>query len=208
MSKQNVYFDDVVRDYRASRDRDAALHTDVEGLTVRDRKGNIDADKTLANITRAEWQNYKEKWEPRERELIEKAKNDTSLIDYAKQDAAQSTALVQGIVDRNASRYGAALTPAQLQEQRRALQRGDTLTDVQSIQDARVAQKDSNRALMSDLINIGQGVSRDSLGALQNAASNASAREQAYKNAKSAHKAQTYSTLGMLGAAAILAFPF
>ena len=70
--------------------------------------------------------------------------------------------------------------------------------------DARVAQKDANRALMADLINIGQGVNRASLGSLQNAAGAATRRENSYKSAKASSKAQTYGMLGSLGAAAMI----
>ena len=70
--------------------------------------------------------------------------------------------------------------------------------------DARVAQKDANRALMADLINIGQGVNRSSMGALSNAAGAASQRENAYRSAKAQSKAQTYGMLGSLGAAAFI----
>lgn len=174
-------------------------------LTVYDKKGNIDADKTLARTTRAEWQDYKKNWEPLEMELIEKAQTDTSLIDYAEAEAAKSPAQYQAELARNASRYGVQLTPAQMKSQKNVLNRADTLTDVQLVNDARVAQKDANRALAQDVINIGSGVQQQGLSGLTNAAANASAREQAYKNAKSQYKASMYSTVGMLGSAAIFA---
>jgi hypothetical protein len=110
---------------------------------------------------------------------------------------------MQGIVDRNADRYGAALTPAQMEQQQRSLQMGTTLGGIQGVNDARVAQKDANRALMADLIDIGQGVNRSSLASLGNAAGAAAQRESAYKNARAQNKAQTYGMLGTLGAAAI-----
>ena len=111
---------------------------------------------------------------------------------------------MQGVVDRNASRYGAALTPAQMEQQERSLARGTTLGGIQGVNDARVAQKDTNRALMADLIDIGQGVNRSSLASLGNAAGAASQRESAYKTAKAQNKAQTYSMLGTAAAAAIM----
>jgi hypothetical protein len=168
------------------------------------KDGQVDAEQTLANITQREYQNYVRDVRPLEMQLIEKARTDTSLIDAAYEDRDRSNQLTQGIVDRNAGRYGAQLTPAQMQQQQRELSRSTTLGGIQGIADARIAQKDANRALMADLIDIGQGVNRASLGELGNAAQNAANRESAYKSARAQHKAQTYGTLGTIGAAALI----
>ena len=165
------------------------------------KNGEVDPEATLAAITQADYENYEKNIKPYEMELLNKAKTDTSLIDQAKEDRDASNALMQGVVDRNASRYGAHLTPAQMQQQRAQLQRGTTLGGIQGVNDARVAQKDANRALMADLIDIGQGVNRSSLSSLGNAAQAAAQRESAYKNARAQHKAQTYSMLGTAAAA-------
>ena len=164
----------------------------------------VDPEQTLANITQADYANFLRDIQPTELELINKAQNDTSLIDQAVEDRENSNQLMQGIVDRNAGRYGAALTPAQIQQQKQSLAMGTTLGGIQGVNDARIAQKDANRALMADLIDIGQGVNRASLGSLGNAASAAASRESAYKNARAQNKAQTYSMLGTLGAAAMV----
>ena len=164
----------------------------------------VDPEQTLANITQADYSNYLRDIQPTELELIDKAQNDTSLIDQAVKDRENSNQLMQGVVDRNADRYGAALTPAQMEQQKRSLAMGTTLGGIQGVNDARIAQKDANRALMADLIDIGQGVNRASLGSLGNAASAAASRESAYKNARAQNKAQTYSMLGTLGAAAMV----
>ena len=168
-------------------------------------KGNsVDPEQTLANITQADYSNYLRDIQPIELELINKAQTDTSLIDQAKDDRDNSNQLMQGVVDRNASRYGAALTPAQMEQQERSLARGTTLGGIQGVNDARVAQKDTNRALMADLIDIGQGVNRSSLASLGNAAGAAAQRESAYKTSKAQNKAQMYSVLGTAAAAALV----
>jgi len=174
-------------------------------LTAYDKDGEVDPEQTLANITQKDYDDYLENVKPLEMELLNKAKTDTSLIDQAREDRGTSNALMQGIVDRNASRYGATLTPAQIQAQKTALSTGTTLAGIQGVNDARVAQKDSNRALMQDLIDIGQGVQRSSLSSLGNAAASAAQRESAYKNARAQHKAQTYNMLGSIGGAALTA---
>jgi len=192
-----VAFEDILQFAQYSGNPQGSALTAYKG-------GEVDPEQTLANITQAEYANYLRDVRPIELELVEKAKTDTSLIDQAKEDRDNANQLTQGVIDRNAARYGAALTPAQMEQQRRSLARGTTLSGIQGVADARVAQKDANRALMADLINIGQGVNRASLGSLQNAAGAAAQRENSYKNAKASSKAQTYGMLGSLGAAAMI----
>jgi len=167
-----------------------------------------DPEQAYANLTRQEYLDYIQNYRGFEEQLIQKAQTDTSLIDQAREDVQVAQGLTAGIAERNAQRYGAALTPAQRQQQQLQLQRANTLGGVQSINDARLAQRESNTQLLSDLINIGQGVNRSSQSQLGSAAADATARKNAYTQAKAASKAQTYSTIGSLGAAAILAFAF
>lgn len=167
-----------------------------------------DPEQAYANLTRQEYLDYIQNYRGFEEQLLQKAQTDTSLIDQAREDVQVAQGLTAGIADRNAQRYGAALTPAQRQQQERTLQRANTLGGVQSINDARIAQREANTALLSDLINIGQGVNRSSQQQLGSAAADATARKNAYTQAKAASKAQTYSTIGSLGAMAIFAMAF
>jgi len=87
----------------------------------------------------------------------------------------------------------------------RSLQRSNTLGGIQSVNDARIAQREANTALLSDLINIGQGVNRSSQGQLGQSAANAAARQQQYEAARAQSRSQTYSTIASLGSMAIMA---
>jgi len=160
-------------------------------------------DKAFAEMTRADYLDYVKDYRGFEEELIDKAQSDTSLVDQAREDIGAAGDLASGVNQRNISRYGAALTPAQIQQQGRGLARATTLGGIQSMNDARIAQKEQNTRLMSDLINIGQGVNRSSLSQMGSAAADATARENQYTQAKAASKAQTFSTIGGL---AMLAF--
>ncbi len=164
-----------------------------------------DPDATYANITRQEYLDYVTNYRDFEERLIDQATTDTSLIDQARKDVGVAQGLAKGIGERNRSRYGATLTPAQRQQENRGLQRANTLGGIQVMSDARIAQKESNQAMLADLINIGQGINRASQNQLGSAAADATARKNAYESAKAAHKAQTYSTIGSIGASAILA---
>jgi len=167
-----------------------------------------DPDKTYASITRNDYMDYVSQYRGFEEDLLDRAQNDTSLIDDARVNAKEAQGLMAGVANRNANRYGVSLTPAQQQEQSRGLARANNLGAAQSVNDARIAQKDLNQAAIGDLINIGQGVNRSSLGQMQGAAQSATQRKNAYDSAKAASKAQTYSAVGGLAAAAIFAFAF
>jgi len=165
-----------------------------------------DPDKTYAKMTRDDYNDYIKNYRGFEEDLIERAQNDTSLIDQARTNTTDAQGLMSGVAQRNSERYGVELTPAQRQEQARSLTRANTLGGAQSVNDARVAQAEQNQGVIADLVNIGQGVNRSSLSQMQGAAQSATQRNNAYKSAKAASKAQTYSTLGSLGSAAIFAF--
>jgi hypothetical protein len=170
--------------------------------------GVSNPDQAYEAITRGEYFDFVSQYGDYEKGLIDKAKNDTGLIDQAREDVSMASGLTKGIADRNASRYGASLTPAQMQQQGATLQRSNTLGGIQAVGDARIAQREANTGLMSDLINIGQGVNRASQSQMGSAAADATARQNAYTQAKATSKANTYSTIGSLGAMAIMAFAF
>ena len=167
-----------------------------------------DPDKVFADMTRQDYLDYIRDYRDFEKELLEKASTDTSLIDSAREDADMARERTAGIAQRNVSRYGAALTPAQQREMQRNINRGTTLGGIQSVADARIAQRDANQKLLADLINIGQGVNRTSLQQLGSAAADATQRKNAYTQARASYKANKYSTIGGLGAMAIMALPF
>jgi hypothetical protein len=183
----------------------------IDRLTSRQNEAGTlptvnDPDKAYADITRQEYLDYVTNYRDFELGLLDKAQNDTSLIDQAREDRENASALTAGIAERNRLRYGAALTPAQLQQQDRMLQFGNTLGGIQAVSDAKIAQRESNTQLLSDLINIGQDNNRASQRQLAQSAANKTQLDNAYRQAKANSRAQTYSTLGSLGAAAIFAF--
>tara|TARA_S200000501_G_scaffold216155_1_gene202840 strand:- start:18091 stop:18735 length:645 start_codon:yes stop_codon:yes gene_type:complete len=167
-----------------------------------------DPAQAYADITRGEYNDFMNNYSEFEQDLLNRARTDTSLIDQARADSAMSGELTKGIAARNSARYGNSLTPAQQRALTRSIDRGTALGSVKSLSDARIAQNEANTALMSDLINIGQGLNRSSQTQLGNAAQDATQRKNAYEQAKAANKAQTYSTLGSLGAMAIFAMAF
>jgi len=183
---------------------DYALNALDTMSNIRFGGGQGKADEDLAKISQMEYQNYLKFYRPKELELIDKAKNDDSLIRQAVEDSQTAVPLMQGIADRNSSRYGANLTPAQQQQQGLQLEQSNLLGGIQGIRDARVAQKDQNRLLMADLINIGQGVNRSSMSQLSTAAKG----EVDRRNANSAMRAQRRAQNTQMAGTAIMAMMF
>lgn len=165
-----------------------------------------DPDKVYADITRQEYIDYVRNFRDTEEDLINRSQTDTSLIDQAREDASTSSALTAGIAQRNRERYGGQLTGAQSRELNRTTQRRSTLGGIDAINNARIAQDDTNRKLMSDLINIGQGVNRTAQNQLGSSAASAVQARQAYDNALASYRQNRSQTMGNMATAAILAF--
>ena len=165
-------------------------------------------DKAYAELTRKEYLDFVNNYGKFEEGQIKLAQTDTSLIDQARTDVDNASALTAGVQQRNLERYGGELTAVQNQQMQRSLQRGNTLGAVQSMNDARLAQKDLNKSRLSELVNIGQGVGRTAMDALGTSAANEVSRKNAYQQAKAASKAQTYNTIASLGSMAIFAMAF
>ena len=180
--------------------------TDTSALTDdTDLPEVTDPEETYAQITRDDYLGFLRDFGDFEKDLIEQAQTDTSLIDAAREDSQVAAGLASGIAGRNATRYGVQLTPAQQQQQSQRLNRANTLGSIQALSDARIAQREANQRLLGDLINIGQGVNRSSLQGLGAASNLATQRRNAYDQAKAQSKAQTYSTIGSLASAAFIA---
>lgn len=164
------------------------------------------ADKIFANISRQQYDDFIKNFGGFEDTLISRSQNDTSLVDQAKLDTTKATAITKGVADRNASRYGIGLMPDQLKARDGALQRQSALGGSDAINNARVAQKDLNNNLLDGLIDVGNGVQQAAMGQLSTAATSEVSRKNAYTQAKAQSQANTWSTIGTLGAMAAFAF--
>ena len=192
------------RDYSTYEGIGANIGAGGVGRNAQYGMSATDPQAALAQIAQQQYNDYVQQFQQFELEALERSQTDTSLIDQAYEDAPKAAALSQGIQQRNLSRYGQELTPMQQKELSRSNQRTGQLGMINAVSNARLAQRESNQKLLSDLINIGQGLNRSSLSQLGTSAANQAAREQAYSNAKAQSKAQTYSTIGALGALAIM----
>lgn len=167
-----------------------------------------DADAVFANITRQQYDDFYKNFGEFENQMIARSQNDTSLIDQAKKDAPKAAAISKGVAERNASRYGIGLLPDQLKARSSSTERAGALGTSDAINNARAAQKDINDSLLSKIVDIGARVNTNAISQLGSAASDATARKNAYTNAKASSRASTFGALGALGSAASRAFAF
>lgn len=167
-----------------------------------------DPEQIFANITRQQYDDFYRDFGAFEDQMLSRSQNDQSLVTQAKADAPKAAALTKGIADRNASRYGMTLAPEQLKERNTTITRQNSLGMSDAVNNARFAQKDLNDKLLSDMVDIGAGVNSSALGQLSSAAQTSNARNTAYTQALAQSQANTYNTIGQLGAAAIFAFAF
>ena len=129
-----------------------------------------DPDKIFADVTQRQQDRYIRDYRPFEDELVQQAQTDTSLIDAVPEDVAQQSQIAQDIARRNRERFGFESTQALTAERQRAFQRGGVVNLAGGLNEARLAQLNQNQKVLSDLINIGQGVNRSSLQGLGAAA--------------------------------------
>ena len=146
------------------------------------------ADQIYSDILRQDYEDYINNFRGYEERLLALT-DDTSIIDNARESALTQSRIAGEIQARNLERYGGAgMSAVQRQQQQRAAQRGDQLTLAGTVNNARVAQREVNQALLSELIGIGQGVNASALAGLGTAAQNEVARRGAYRNARSQYR--------------------
>jgi len=161
-------------------------------------------DRATADIARGQHERYVRNFRGFEDALVG-ARDDTSLIDAAREDAPEQARLSREVAERQRSRYGVQQTAVEAREAGRASQRGEAINLAGGLNNARLAQRDANRKLLGDLINVGQGVNRSSLSQLGSAGENAVSRGNAYRAAQARGKAQTMNMVGSVAGAALMA---
>ena len=164
-------------------------------------QGNIpmpnvtDPDKTFGDIATSSYKKTMRDFLPFEQALLGTV-DDTSLVDAVRGDVATQTRIAKEVAERNRQRYGYDQTAAEASESQRATQRGQATNLAGGLNMARLDQRERNRALLADLINIGQDQNRSSLSMLGTAAENAVARANAFRQAQAQAKAQKYGFIG------------
>lgn len=154
-----------------------------------------DPDLAYSNLLKDQYAYFQQNFAPLERQLIDRAMNDTTLIDQAREDSERNSRLTSGMMQRASSRYGASLTPTQQAELQRSIARGSNLASVGNLNNARIAQRQQNMSLLSNLANIGNKVYGDATQMAGTASQLQAARDQALSSARANHKSSIWSVL-------------
>ena len=162
-----------------------------------------DPTSDYARTTYGQHQNFIRQYRDFENDLIG-SRNSDQLVTQAKEDAGMQAEIAAGIQQRNLSRYGRQLTAVEQRESQRSQRRGTALSTAGGVTNARLAQREATTRLLSDLINIGQGVNRSALQQMGVSAENAMQRRNAYQQARAQHKSQTMGMIGSIGAMAMM----
>lgn len=152
-----------------------------------------DPEGTFASITRNEYLDRLNQSDQFERDQVNKALTDTSLIDAATESAKRAPQLTRDIVARNQERFGVSLTPAQRLAQQNSITQNTTLGGLGAINQSRLDQQEQNTTSLSRLLSAANNSYANAMGALGNASANAAKNAAAYKSAKAASKANLIS---------------
>ena len=163
-----------------------------------DQYMNGDPEGTLAAITRDEYLKRLNTSDKFERDAVNKALTDTSLIDEAKESAARTPQLTRDIVRRNQERFGVSLTPAQQLAQQNRITQSTTLGGIGAVNQARLDQQEQNTTSLGRLLAAANNSYSQSMGLLGNASASAAQRKAAYEAAKAQSKANLITGIGGL----------
>lgn len=175
------------------------VHARTDSKSVAMGQGDSKAANTLGNITRDQWQHYLQQFGGLEQQLVD-SRNDQSLVDSAATAAVKQARIGRESTARDISRYGLGMTGAQANMLARTQQLGDATNTAQSMNTARIDQRDRNMTVMADLMMKGRGVASSGIDGLGDAASTEASRNAQNAQAKAADKAQKTSTaIGIVG---------
>lgn len=146
----------------AAKDQQVALRSGIgtgqatgqTGLLSTDQpvQKNESASDTMARLQRAEWDDYKARFEPYNQKLIGLATGDEDnqqAVAMARSSAGLSFANAQRAADQDRERYGTALNADELQANTRGLSHAKAVADVGAVNQARLAASDRDMDIMS-----------------------------------------------------------
>jgi hypothetical protein len=175
-------------------------------LTGEDRLKQVsDPQKTLAKVTKGEYVDFRKNFGQFERDVVNEAMTDTSLIEDAAQMTPRQFGLAADVQRRNMDRYGGDVTSAQQAQGNRNLITGGILGTSNALNQSAIKQRDLNTDRFYNLIDIGQGVFNSASGSMGQAAKMAADRKAAENAASEQRKAQRTS-VAATAAMAFIAF--
>ena len=165
-----------------------------------------DPSETLASLIERDQARVEQDYYPVEDQAIASL-DDMSIIDDARERVSDRSSIERSLAraDRESSRYGFRASAAARRNAQADAHLGRATSDADVMNEARMNQFDRNRGFRSQLINIGRGVSEQSVNGLTEAAGLQSARDARNRNASAAARASQMQTFGSLATLAIMA---
>jgi hypothetical protein len=164
---------------------------------------NAKPDTAQAALTRAQWQLYKDKFQPTEQSALDYLKDPNAAIESAATSAggavARTYSAEQGMTDRRLTRLGITPTAEQKADLDRNTDLSRSLAMAGAKNTARAETRGNNIDLLSGALNLGAGLSSAATSGAASAAADSNARDIASANASAAKKASVISS-GMAGA--------
>lgn len=168
-----------------------------------DNRGDVKPDEQLAYLTKSQWAHYVNQFGPTEEALIGEI-DSRSLVDQAETTAARQTQVGSESLLRTGSRYGLGDAPKGFT---RVIQRqhemGNAAGTAQSVNTAKLDQRERNLGLMSNLMQVGRGVAAQGISGMSDVAGMDAARRAQNAQIKAQEKAGMIGTAAGLGAMAL-----
>jgi len=154
-------------------------------------------DEELANLTREDYEYRKSLLQPYE-DMLMGLKDDTSIIDNARETVGTIATRGQDQTDRNMSRYGAQRVGAQALAADRNTQLAAANTGTDILNNATIAQEEANQGVLGTLVSQGRRRQKNALAGLGDVASMESQRIAAGQAAQAQYRQQRNQTLGTI----------
>lgn len=161
-------------------------------------------DKEFADITRKDYERRKKVLEGIEEELFAE-KDDTSIIDNAREQIGMIEERGRAQTDRDFSRYGISLAGAQAKAADRNLGLATARTGSDLMNNATIAQEGANQSVLQALVATGRNEQKNALGQLSSVAGMESQRIAAGQQAAAQARNQRNQMLGTMASLGMFA---
>lgn len=154
-------------------------------------------DEELAALTREDYE-YRKKFLREYEDQMFGLKDDTSIIDNAREQAGNIASRGQDQTARNMSRYGTQQVGAQAMAANRNMQLDASQTGSDLLNNAQIAQEEANLGVLGNLVSSGRRRQKNALAGLGDVAGMESQRIAAGQQAQANWRNQRNQTLGTM----------
>jgi hypothetical protein len=146
-----LYEPDEVKAAGPSNIDEVKKRVDALAGTSTDPSQSGSASDRMGNLMRAEWEDYRTRFQPYDQKLVGLATSDADnqvAIERARSGVAGSFDVAQGSLQRNQQRLGLSSTPEEVALQSRNSQASKTLAEVGAMNGTRIAALDRDKQIL------------------------------------------------------------